>query len=290
MSSRTFLRSHLQNLWQKSAVPIPLLKARLILKNAPPLRSLLPGHLWLDYVEVVVTTKCNLRCSNCANLMQYYERPYNLDRETVIASMRKLHECFDWCSTYRVLGGEPFLNPDLKFFLKEIPREKCGKIVVVTNASILPSDPELLDVLRRKQITIYFSNYPSTQDTQRQLIQILEQNNIPYFVEDSREWQDYGSPVNYGRKDRELAIQFARCKSRCRSLFNGYLYYCPRSGHGYDLNLIERRPGEFVDILHNTREENILQIRSLTWRSKPIEACKYCLSGTKAATRLSRGD
>ena len=142
------------------------------------LGGLLPGHLWIDNVEIVVTTKCNLRCPACANLMQYYDNPYHLERDIVIASMHKLNECFDWCNEYKIIGGEPFLNPDLKYFLEEIPREKCDEATVFTNAMVIPDDIELLEVMRRKKIKIVISNYSCAYGMQQRLIDLLKKENI----------------------------------------------------------------------------------------------------------------
>lgn len=259
--------------------------------NNVGIKYLLPGHLWLDYVEVVVTTKCNLRCPDCANLMQYYEKPYHLDRETLLTSVRKLVESFDACDHLKLLGGEPFLYPDLKDVLEAIPREKLGKITIATNGTVIPTDPELFAVMRRKRVTVFFSNYAISQDTQQQFIELLEHKGITYEVAHSPAWIDYGAPVLSSRERGrcDLQRQFLNCHIVCKSLLNGCLYYCPRSGHGYDLGIIDRKPGEYVDILHNTTARNRREIRRLMWRHRPVEACKYCQRGTAAAVKIPRG-
>lgn len=250
--------------------------------------GLLPGHLWIDSVEIVVTTKCNLRCPACANLMQYYDKPYHLERDTVVASMRKLNECFDWCKGYRILGGEPFLNPDLKYFLEEIPREKCGEATVVTNATVIPDDIELLEVMRRKKIKVIISNYSCVQETQ-QLIALLKKENISFHVVKSDTWIKYGPLEKRNVNHTDLRRQFIRCAVPCKSVLNGVMYLCPRSGHGYDLGVIDRREGEYVELLKNTRTQNRRQIRRLMWRHEPVSACEYCLRGTDEAIAIPKG-
>lgn len=42
--------------------------------------------LYLPYLEVVVTTKCSLICRDCGNLMQYYSKPYDLDKDYVMSA------------------------------------------------------------------------------------------------------------------------------------------------------------------------------------------------------------
>ncbi len=253
------------------------------------IKYLLPWHFFLDYIEISITTRCNLRCPDCALLMPYYQHPYDVDSETVIASIRKVSECFDACEHFRLLGGETFLHPDLKLFLAEIPSEKCRKVSIPTNATIVPNDPELYELLRQKKVTVIIGNYPVAVETQKKLIARLEQEQVMYEVPVSGTWIDYGRPINYGRGKQSLTEQFARCDLRCKSILSGVMYYCSRCAHSCDLGFTSRKPGEYVDILHNTTAQNRREIRRLMWRCKPVEGCKYCQRGTAAAVRIARG-
>lgn len=283
-------RSRLRQKWHNSAFYNDFRRLRRYFgSNGLGIKCLMPNHLWLDSVSIVITTKCNLRCPDCSNLMQYYDKPYHLPWEMLIASMRKLNKSFDWCSEYKMLGGEPFLNPDLKDFLEEIPSEKCEKVILFTNATIIPEDPELFEVMRRKRVTVTIGNYPSVHETQKRLVAALEREKVSYKIVESNSWIEYGPVTRHRAENKELERQFRKCFIPCKILLNGCLYYCPRSGHGYDLGLIDRKPGEYVDILHNTTAQNRREIRRLMWRHKPIEACKYCQRGTDAAVRIPRG-
>lgn len=253
------------------------------------MRFLLPGRLWMDAFEVVVTTRCNLRCPDCSNLMQYYDAPYDVELDGILVSMRKVNAILDRCDEYKILGGEPFLYPHLAAVLEEIPSEKCGRVILFTNATIIPKDPALFDVMRRKRVVVTISNYPAARETQKKLIDTLERENVLYRVINSNTWIDHGPPVDHRTSAKELQRQFIRCFLPCKILFNGCLYYCPRSGHGQDLGLIVRKSGEYVDVLHNTNAQNRRQIRRLMWRRRPIEACKYCLRGTDKAVEIPRG-
>ena len=286
-----WMKSRLRERWHKCLFYNDYRRIRRLYRNDGwrGLRFLLPGHLWLDSVEVVVTTRCNLRCPDCSNLMQYYDSPYDVDLDVVLSSMRKLNAAFDWCDLYKVLGGEPLLYSKLAAVLEEIPSEKCGKAILYTNATIVPEDPALFDVLRRKRVVVYISNYLAARETQEKLIEKLEQENVSYMVVKSDTWTDYGAVSNHEVCAEELQRQFTQCFIPCKSLLNGCLYYCPRSGHGYDLGLIDRKSGEYVDILHNTTAQNRREIRRLMWRHRPIEACKYCQHGTAAAVKIPRG-
>lgn len=290
--SRIWEKSQLRKMWHKSLFYNDYRRIRRYFRNNNVgVKYLLPGHLWMDYVEVVVTTKCNLRCQDCANLMQYYEDPYHLDRETLLASVRKLGESFDACDHLKILGGEPFLYPYLKDVLEAIPREKLGKITIATNGMVIPTDRELIAMLSRKRVTVFFSNYAVSQVTQQNFIELLENAGISYEIARSSTWIDYGAPAlsTSVKEQHDLKRQFLNCHIICKSLLNGCLYYCPRSAHGHDLGIIDRKPGEYVELLNNTTAQNRREIRRLMWRRRPVEACKYCQRGTDKAIKISRG-
>lgn len=272
-------------------LPVPksvIVLARLSRIPRWSVKYLLPDHFFIDTVDIVITTKCNLMCKGCHHLMPYYPHPYHMDKDRLIAAMRKLNETFDWCDHYNLLGGEPFLNPDLKCYLEEAPSEKCNKVQITTNATIVPDDPELFEVMRRKKAIVLLSQYPANQETQKKLIAVLEREGIAYVMH-SPPWTEYGEPVDSHRSGRELKRQFHWCPTRCKQLYDGKIYYCFRSSNTNDLGVCTAGEDEFVDLLHNTKEENRRQIRRLMWRTKPVEACKYCLRGTDENVKISRG-
>ena len=258
------------------------------LKSGRSMKYLRPNCLWVNIVDVVVTTKCNLLCEGCSHLMPYYEKPTHMDRDRVIASMRKLNEAVDFIRHYNFLGGEPFLNPDLKYFLEEVPVEKCGLVQILTNATLLPEDPELFDVMRRKRVHVVMSQYPSNQETQKRLIAVLEREGVAWHRY-SPEWTDYGVPRDYHRSRSEWKQQFNRCTENCNNLLDGKLYYCHRCAHAADLGFCSGGASEAVDLLNNTAKQNRRQIRHLEWRRKPLEACQYCLKGTPENVSIPRG-
>ena len=171
----TWKASKLRQVWHNlSAHKTYVRLCRLNKSDNWSMKYLLPGRLWLDTVDVVITTKCNLFCKGCHHLMPYYQQPYHMDKERLIATMQKLNECFDWCDHYNFLGGEPFMNPDLKYYIAEAPDEKCNVIQLTTNATIIPTDSELFEVMRRKKVRILLSQYPGNRETQQRLISILQ--------------------------------------------------------------------------------------------------------------------
>ena len=60
-------------------------------------------------MDIVITTKCSMKCESCANLMQYYKSASSTD-EKILESVKKVSDNVDHISEYRIIGGEPLMN------------------------------------------------------------------------------------------------------------------------------------------------------------------------------------
>lgn len=93
-------------------------------------KILLGKYLFIYQIEMVVTTKCSLRCKDCSNLMQYYKSPYHVDIKKNLKALKNLLDNVDEIGTLTFLGGEPLLYPDLVELLGGVliaPRlERCA--------------------------------------------------------------------------------------------------------------------------------------------------------------------
>ena len=93
----------------------------------------------LKTIDIQVTERCSLKCKDCSNLMQYYKKPQNSEINVLFKSIERFMECIDNLDEFRVLGGDPFMNKELyKIINKLVTYEKCKRIVVYTNAKIVP--------------------------------------------------------------------------------------------------------------------------------------------------------
>ena len=73
------------------------------------------GKVDMPKFEIVVTTKCTLRCEACANLMQYFDKDthYTCTLSGIVASLEALFKIVGSVQTVNVLGGEPLLHKGL---------------------------------------------------------------------------------------------------------------------------------------------------------------------------------
>ena len=73
---------------------------------------------------VIVTYRCNARCSMCSR----YKAPSQPDEEISIETIRKLPKMY----FTNITGGEPFIRTDLKEVVRELYK-KSDRIVISTN-------------------------------------------------------------------------------------------------------------------------------------------------------------
>ena len=64
---------------------------------------------YMRSVDVMITTRCSLKCVSCSNLMQYYVDPKNSEFDNTLQALEILNQNVDHISEFRVIASnEPF--------------------------------------------------------------------------------------------------------------------------------------------------------------------------------------
>lgn len=260
---------------------------RTLRKIFPILENMIvnPEPVSINYVELAITTKCTLCCKNCWHLMPYYLfHPVGLKKQGHFQSSQliKVIDNFlasvDVVENFCLLGGEPFLYPDLsKIINKLINESKIKKIGIITNGTLIPSDETLKSLLHDK---VYFdiSDYGEISRKKEELIELFDKNNIPYNLRNCYEekWLDPGIPDFRGRTDTELEEIYSKCTvPLCQFILDGKFYMCPRAAHEANLELHPEFKEEFVDLMQNNAKKRKEKLKKLLNR-KFIPSCNYC--------------
>ena len=96
---------------------------------------------YMRSLDVMITTKCSLKCANCCNLMQYYKDAKNTSLEKINSALDVLHKNVDYISEFRVIGGEPLMNKDWANVVNSISvKNSDAKIFIYTNGTITPKE------------------------------------------------------------------------------------------------------------------------------------------------------
>ncbi|MCM1239656.1 MAG: radical SAM protein [Lachnospiraceae bacterium] len=242
----------------------------------------------LPYVEVMLTNACTLKCRYCGLYTNHMDQRFHRDVNEIKGDVCRLFEITDRLITLHLLGGEPFLYPDLVEVLDYIGRRfgaRIGTLVVVTNGTVKIQET-VLQALKRYNVEVSISNYTKTipyEKTLRDLCEILERWHIPYDAARLEKWTCLGSPWEARNRDAEaLQSIYYDCNTRCRSLYQGKLFYCGGEASLAIAGMYEPVEGDYLslDALGELRREEAAEKLSAFGCGRNetgyISFCEYC--------------
>ena len=233
-------------------------------------------ELLLQSLDVVVTERCTLKCRDCSNLMQYYEKPKNSDNLETLKCIRRIAQ-HARIGCIRLIGGEPLLNTGLGFIIAGIQKTeglRNVKVEIYTNGTLIPSSEVLNEC--NSDVTFYISDYGDRSRKIDDLCKTLESKEIRYCREDELVWQDCGTVVEENCNDLEFRYQNC-CVNKTYSLLNGILYSCPFSANFHNLYKsvpLESRDG--IELLGATDEALANSLKQIIKSDDPLFACRHC--------------
>ena len=229
-------------------------------------------------IQFVVTERCSLRCRDCISLMQYYEKPENVHIDDYVCSFDRLISIVDNVSELRILGGEPYMNPDVyKVIDRYADSKKIATISVYTNGTIVPNELNLR-ALEKDKVILHISNYNHNEESVNKLIQEIKKYNINYFVRSYDAWNECGNLECREYSVDKMKKMFSKCFERgCYSFFRGQLHVCPRSAHAMYLKAMPDVKDDYVDLMDKDIPDEELKKQLMNLSQKTyIEACNYC--------------
>ena len=132
--------------------------------------------------------------------------------------------------------------------------------------------------MKREKIRVHISDYGLNRDKIRELVDVLKENEITYYVQPYDFWQDAGNLLKRNYTDYKKKEIFKRCHEReCFSYFNGRLYHCPRAAHGINLGAMPDSKAEYVDLMDELIDNEEIKRQLKFQRERDfIDACDYC--------------
>lgn len=195
----------------------------------------------MPHLELVLTTRCSLKCKNCFNMMQYFtnEQQYDADFETIKKDIDTLTNAISKVTAFHILGGEPLIVKNLPEILSYLcTKKQLPNIIIITN-STQKINNELLEVLKnnRNKTKISISDYRSNAEIAKRIhidenVEILKANNINYEIRGSGaggyyQWKETGRIYKRGRDKEAIRANFLACQMPCVSLLDSKLFVCP---------------------------------------------------------------
>ena len=193
-------------------------------------------RLSLRFAQILITPRCTLRCKKCSvssNLWDKADKSQDMSLKDFKETITNTFNRFRCIDELHIIGGEPLLNDDLPDMLDWLYKEHSAYInhvIVITNATIIPSD-KLLAILKKSHFTLSLSNYTGTNpdllERFKDVYSLLENNRCSYEV--------ISHPfVDYGYESNEHESSFNDCVAKypfimCHEIRKDKIYYCTQA-------------------------------------------------------------
>ena len=248
------------------------------------------GKLNLKSIDIQITERCSLKCKDCSNLMQYYAKPINAETQQVLDSTKRIMSVVDHLDEFRVLGGDPFMNKEMHKVVNELVKyENCDRVVIYTNATIIPKN-EQLDCLKNPKVILEITNYGEASRAHEKLKDLTNAEGIKYSTFNCNTWQDCGTITHNSKKGtEEIKHQFNNCcNSDLVTLLHGKLYRCPFSANGENLKAFKEDDDCVIDLTSpNISQEKLKdKIMELYYGKEYLSACFYCKGRDYQSTNI----
>ncbi|WP_158655932.1 MULTISPECIES: radical SAM protein [unclassified Helicobacter] len=257
------------------------------------------GFVDIPKIEVILTTKCTLRCESCSNLMQYFSsnQQFTTNIDNIKSNVDKLLQNIDSISLFTVLGGEPLLFKELPELMGYLSKQSKIKFIeLITNATI-PFGDKLLVALRSPKIRVAISDYSSNPALksilkQQAIMKSLVNFDINHIVLKSADvWREIGGIYKRNRPTEEIRRNYLACKMPCVSLLcqdkekdsEAIISICPIASALVKLKGAKEFEGDFVRAYSPNFKNDILRFYAQDF----YKACDYCPNKWEEAKPIS---
>ena len=239
--------------------------------------GLLPGRALYPRLVCVMTTWCTLKCRDCNNLMSCYEHPYHLDPDLVLGDVEKILENIDTLTELELIGGEPFIYPDLdKILDRVLSNKKILFVSLTSNGTVLPKE-DILKKLANSRVRIELSDYGVETQKLDELTALFDRYGVKYDRNPDLCWVSPGGVEKRGKNKVRLAKEYKNCFAfkYCSTILHGRLYHCSRGAHLTDLGYMDC-PEDSFDIHAKRDRASFRRDLKKFWLFPYTMACDYC--------------
>jgi organic radical activating enzyme len=212
--------------------------------------------------DILVTERCNLSCSHCNMFIPHYETPAHRNADIIINDIDLLFTKADYVSILHLVGGEPFLYPNIDTVIKHIVDhyiDRIDKFIITTNGTVTPKDTTM-QLLRNSDVILSVSNYSNKLEKLKtkvtKNIENYQNNNITHYVRNNIEWYDFGDlRIKKNLPEQSLIEHFDSCTAPFRGLNEGKFYYCHLNTSAVLTKLFPQNKNDYVDLKSVSRED-----------------------------------
>lgn len=224
------------------------------------------GEDTLVHVEMHAMDGCNLNCVGCTHFSPIFGKTVP-DTQSRLDDVKRLREKIPHIARFQILGGEPFLNPELcsYFEIKNIyPHTQLG--IVTNGLPLLKAPGAVLERLRDENIYIMISKYAPTSKYMDQIQQILDRYDIIYTIRENRE--KFNIPLSFEKGEKHCI------SNGCINIWNGKIARCPTLMYITEFNKYFNTSFPEEGIL--SLEQSVSGKELVNFLEKDVPLCSHC--------------
>ena len=230
----------------------------------------------LETMEIHVAEHCNLNCKNCSmfcGLVETCDFPCYQEFEEGI---KQLKNFFPHIKKFRIIGGEPLLNPELDKYICLIRNVyPYTDIRLISNGIIKKKmSDQLIQTIIDNDVTFIVTQYISLKHSIDEINRFLSKTGIRYIVTEAvLEFQKIYNALG----DSDIDENFYRChwKGSCATMYGTKIATCyvPFVIHYFSdkFNLAIEETGK-IDLM----EEGLTAQEIIKRMHTPFDMCRYC--------------
>ena len=230
----------------------------------------------LETMEIHAAEHCNLNCKNCSmfcGLVETCDFPCYQEFEEGI---KQLKNFFPHIKKFRIIGGEPLLNPELDKYIRLIRNVyPYTDIRVISNGILVTKmSDQLIQTIIDNDVTFIVTQYISLKHSIDEINRFLSKTGIRYIVTEAvLEFQKIYNALG----DSDIDENFYRChwKGSCATMYGTKIATCyvPFVIHYLSdkFNLAIEETGK-IDLM----EEGLTAQEIIKRMHTPFDMCRYC--------------
>lgn len=242
----------------------------------------------IDYAfnTIIINTVCNLNCEYCLQYINSYppEKRSNVPYEEIARDIDLYFDAVDSVGTVTIMGGEPFLHPDLGKIVHKLGEKKNIALISIATNGLIPLKESQLEGFGDPRVSINISNYEDVASEEQlkirdQNIELLKKHNIAYTK--GLPLPTWVIPPRMQKDDNETEMDLKNKKARCYmpprdfQLKGGKLHVCDMSLAIHNMGRVDF-PEDYIDLTKQwSREELRKAIRELD-EKEFYSSCVYC--------------
>lgn len=203
--------------------------------------------------------------------------------ERICDDIDRFFDAMDSLGTVTVMGGEPFMHPDLSKIIKKLLTKKNFGIVSIATSGTYPIKPEQLEGLEDKRVNVSFSNYEhAITENQKAMmyknIEMVKAAGISCTVGVTiPEWSVPSTLYDLGDTEEQMIKKKTDCiqPPRCMQIKNGKLHPCDFATALYSLNL-GRYEMDYVDLEGSASVEDLREKIRVFIDQPYYRTCGHC--------------